>query len=603
MADTLRILYVDDEPDLLEIGKLFLEDGGAFAVDTLPSAGQALEQLNTERYDAIISDYQMPWMDGIQFLVEVRKRFGLVPFILLTGRGREEVVIQAINSGVDFYLQNGGDPKAQFAELSHKILMAVERRTSGKALHESETRFRALIDNASDIFRILDREGRIVFDTAAFGHLLGYPPGFTIGRSPMEFIHPDDLGKMKRELSEVYNNTNPGVPTEFRLRRADGSYTRVESSGKNLIGVPGIDGIVITTRFIDKRKEAEDSLRKSEDKYRRLVETASEGVWAMDEQFVTTYVNERMAGMLGYTVDEMLGKMIMSFMPGEELADNQSKMEERMNGQPGSYERRFRVKDGTIRIFNVSSTPLTGDDGSFKGSFAMLTDITARKQAEEALKMANKKLNLLSGITRHDITNQLTILNGYLVILEKKRPDPSLNVYLQKVRTAAQRISSMIQFTKEYEHIGFHAPVWHDCRTLVDTAAKEAPLGKVIVKNDLPVSAELFADPLIVKVFYNLMDNAVRYGGKITSIRFSVKDRDGVPVVVCEDDGDGVLAEEKERIFERGFGKNTGLGLFLSKEILSITGITIAETGVPGKGARFEMTIPKGMWHMTGNDA
>ena len=119
-----------------------------------------------------------------------------------------------------------------------------------------------------------------------------------------------------------------------------------------------------------------------------------------------------------------------------------------------------------------------------------------------------------------------------------------------------------------------------------------------MVKNDLPASGEIFADPLVVKVFYNLLDNAVRYGGKITTIRFSAEEHDGDHVVVCEDDGDGVIAKEKEKIFERGFGKNTGLGLALSREILSITGITIRETGEPGKGARFEMTVPKEAWRM-----
>ena len=161
----------------------------------------------------------------------------------------------------------------------------------------------------------------------------------------------------------------------------------------------------------------------------------------------------------------------------------------------------------------------------------------------------------------------------------------------------------MIQFTKEYENIGVNAPVWQGCRTLVDTAAKEAPLGKVIVKNDLPAGQEVFADHLIGKVFYNLMDNAVRYGEKITTIRFSAEERDADHLIVCEDDGVGVLAEDKERIFERGFGKNTGMGLFLAREILSITGITIRETSEPGKGARFEITVPKGAWRMTGKGA
>jgi signal transduction histidine kinase len=174
-------------------------------------------------------------------------------------------------------------------------------------------------------------------------------------------------------------------------------------------------------------------------------------------------------------------------------------------------------------------------------------------------------------LLRHDINNQLTVLRGFLSILEKKQPDPALNEYFLKISTAAQRISAMIQFTKEYEKVGVDSPQWQDCRTIVDTAAKQAPFGKVVLNNVFPAGTEVFADPLIVKVFYNLMDNAVRYGEKITTIRFSVEEHDGDHVVVCEDDGDGVLAGEKEMIFERGFGKNTGLGLALSREILSIT--------------------------------
>jgi signal transduction histidine kinase len=96
------------------------------------------------------------------------------------------------------------------------------------------------------------------------------------------------------------------------------------------------------------------------------------------------------------------------------------------------------------------------------------------------------------------------------------------------------------------------------------------------------------------------VDNAVHYGGKITTIRFFVEEPGDDHLIVCEDDGDGIIIAEKEKIFERGFGKNTGLGLALSREILDITGITIRETGEPGKGARFEITVPKGAFRLTG---
>jgi len=175
-------------------------------------------------------------------------------------------------------------------------------------------------------------------------------------------------------------------------------------------------------------------------------------------------------------------------------------------------------------------------------------EVAERKRAEEALHQANKKLKLLSSITRHDINNQMTVLMGYIALLEMKQPDPTLNEYFGKVSNAAQRISSMIHFTKEYEAIGVNAPLWQDCHTLINTATKDAPLGQITVKNDLPVGTEVFADPLIAKVFYNLMENAVRYGGKITSIHFSADERDDDYIVVCEDDGVGISDEDKKKL-------------------------------------------------------
>ena len=131
-------------------------------------------------------------------------------------------------------------------------------------------------------------------------------------------------------------------------------------------------------------------------------------------------------------------------------------------------------------------------------------------------------------------------LDGYLSLLEKKQHDPSLDGILQKAAAAEQRILSMIQFTKEYESIGVKEPAWQDCSRLIDTAAAQAPHGNVRIQNDLPARAEIFADPLIVKVFYNLMDNAVRYGGKITTIRFSAQASGDDYLIVCEDDGYGI---------------------------------------------------------------
>jgi signal transduction histidine kinase len=235
--------------------------------------------------------------------------------------------------------------------------------------------------------------------------------------------------------------------------------------------------------------------------------------------------------------------------------------------------------------------------------YSIVHDITDRRQAEEALRMANRKLILLESTTRHDISNQLMAIGGYLDLLHEEVTDPVLDPYFTLIDNARSRISNIVQFSKVYGQIGVDAPVWQDCRRIVDAATTDSRPDKARVSNDLPAGGEVFADPLIVTVFFNLIDNALRHGEKTKTIRFSLEKCDGNRVIVCEDDGIGIPSGEKEQIFGQGCGKNTGLGLFLAREILAITGITIQENGIPGRGARFEIVLPGAMWRSIGEDA
>ena len=339
---------------------------------------------------------------------------------------------------------------------------------------------------------------------------------------------------------------------------------------------------------------------KSELKYRRLFETAQDAILILDgDTGEIIDANKFILDMLGYPFEYFIGKHLweLGFIRDKTIAQRAFN-ELQTNGYIRYEDLPLETKKGEIMNVEFISNVYLVDDK--KIIQCNIRDITDRKHAADALRLVNKKLNLLSGITRHDINNQLQTLNGFLGLLHEKNQDPTIEDDFVRIAKASSRISAMIQFTKEYEEIGVDAPVWQDCQTIIATVAKQAPLGQVTVKNDLPAGMRLFADPMIAKVFYSLMENAVRYGGKITTIRFSSKESDGNEVIVCEDDGVGVAADEREKIFDRGFGKHTGLGLFLSREILSITGITMTETGESGKGARFEMVVPKGMWRIAG---
>lgn len=216
------------------------------------------------------------------------------------------------------------------------------------------------------------------------------------------------------------------------------------------------------------------------------------------------------------------------------------------------------------------------------------------RQTKEAYQRANVKLNLLNSITRHDILNQLTALKGYLELSEFSPNDPELLLkYHERELKITDSIQHQILFTREYQDIGVKDPIWQDLNLSLIRAKGRLDLRNVGVTIDR-TDLEIYADPLFDKVFYNLIDNALTYGGeKLTAIRITTRESGDGLVITCEDDGAGISEKDKKRLFERGYGKHTGLGLYLCREILHITGISITETSEPGHGARFEIHVSK----------
>ncbi|MEI6797518.1 MAG: ATP-binding protein, partial [Methanomassiliicoccales archaeon] len=237
------------------------------------------------------------------------------------------------------------------------------------------------------------------------------------------------------------------------------------------------------------------------------------------------------------------------------------------------------------------------DAGKIAHFIASKEDISERKLMEKALQEANRKLNLLSSITRHDINNQMTILEGNLALLKKGQPQLISDDHLGRVEMAAGKISTTILFTKEYQDIGVKAPIWVSPGRQTKEAFAMMHLAEVKLEDDTK-GIEVLADPLVEKIPYNLIDNSMRHGEHVTRIKMSAEQRGDAMLIAYEDNGAGISAEDKKRLFEKGFGKNTGFGLFLCREIMAITGITITETGKAGEGVCFEMLVPPGAWRL-----
>ena len=258
----------------------------------------------------------------------------------------------------------------------------------------------------------------------------------------------------------------------------------------------------------------------------------------------------------------------------------------------------------------VAACCLFGSDSEYKESdcaqiaiiLGTMWRLIVRQEQEAAIERANKKLNLLNSITRHDTLNAITGVLGCVDMARETESDAERDELLVEIKNLTRVIQGHIVFTKEYQDVGVNAPQWNNLRTLVDRAAGHFRNTHVAIINEID-NTIVFSDPMLERVLYNLIDNAIRYGEGITRIRFSKEISEDELVVTCEDDGIGVPEEMKEKIFDRGVGHNTGMGLFLSREIVSITGMTIRENGEPGKGARFEIRIPAGYFRSESDPA
>jgi PAS domain S-box-containing protein len=890
MADKIRVLYIDDELVLLELGKRFLEKTGEFIVTPVTTVPKAIRLLEQEKFDVIISDFQMPVMNGIAFLQRLKADGDTTPFIIFTGKSRGDVVIEALNAGADFYIQKGGEPKSQFADLSHKIKRAVKHKQANEALIETVRLYRTLAESSPDMIYLTDSTGLIRYVNPQAARAFGCTPSDLIGKQTAHIFPPDVAPHYTEELSIVTTTKVPrhievlesfpggarwistrltpilgpagnviqilGISTDVTDRKqaeealahqsarfailneiilmanraddleqllqtilseslrlldfdAGGIYLvdhatrmahvvhtemlspalvaeiasvpidkapydtlfirnepiftdnyaeiapqRAEAYGfrsmasiplivdgvaigainfvskkkyqitdlekqtltsigrelgssivrmrgktdaqraqknfetlfdsidemifvldqqgrilahnravethllyapKELIGTEVLDlhvpeqreeasrrfqGILTgtctscpvpvrakdgrqidvettvihgqwngnavligVTRDVTRRTLAEESLKKAKEHLALAIDGSGVGLWDWYIQTGMLTLNDRWAEIIGYTLAELAPVSIETWTRlchPDDLVQSNELLKAHFAQQACAYEceARMRHKDGHwVWVLDRGKVAEWDRDGRPVRMTGTHLDITERKQNEDALRLANRQLNLVSSITRHDINNQIFALRSYIELSHDVINNPQkIEEYIQKMEQAAEAIEHQISFTKDYQELGAATPVWQNVNAVIKKAVGSLPVGEIRIEPD-PDNPSVLADSLFGKVFYNLIDNALRYGGdRMTKITVLSQEHESGLLIICEDDGVGISVDDKRCLFTRGFGKHTGLGLFLSREILAITGITITENGEPGKGARFEIIVPKGMW-------
>jgi PAS domain S-box-containing protein len=399
MNKPLRVLIIEDSADDAALLERELRKGGYdVAAERVETAVTMRAALDRGPWDVIISDHKMPHFSAPEALEVFRASGYDLPFIIVSGTIGEEEAVASMRAGAHDYLM-----KSKLARLAPSIERALreteerrQRKQAEAALRQSEAKYRQLHESLTDAFVSVGLDGCILEFNRAYREMLGYTHEELLRLTYIELTptrwHEAEIRILNEQIlaqgsSDVY---------EKEYIRKDGSVFPVELREfliRDDAGRPAaIWGIA---RDITDRKQAETALRESEERFRRIVETAEEGVWQVDRSWRTSYVNRRMEELLGCAPGEMLGQPISAFMDEAGRRATAELQARRQQGQAESHEFRFVRRDGRELLALVATCPILDARGAFDGAIALVGDITARKRAEEALRESETRFRFL----------------------------------------------------------------------------------------------------------------------------------------------------------------------------------------------------------------
>ncbi len=442
-----------------------------------------------------------------------------------------------------------------------------EEKRAEEALHDAALRWQSTFDSTQDAMCLFDADQRIMMCNRTMQEIVGAK-------------NADEL--VGRHCWEVVHGTTepiPGCPI-VRMRASLKRETMELKIGDRWFAVtvdPILDetlalvGAVHNIRDITDLKKVEEELAAAHRKMLDILEFLPDATLVIDSDGRVIAWNRAMEVMTGVKAEDMIGKgdyeyavpfygerrpiMIDLVFAGEDELMRKEYSHIRREGNVLIADTALPRPLGKRVVPMGTASSLYDNSGRVVGAIESIRDITDRKAAERALEMANKKLQLLSGVTRHDILNQVTALAGYTDFLGEVLPDdPEMRNYIDRIAEATSAIERQITFTRDYERLGVDPSQWERVGDVAQRAASGCADHNVNVSTDTG-ALEVFTDPMLEKVFFNLFDNAVRHGEHVTEISVTCREEDGTMVIAVEDNGVGIPAEMKERIFRQGFGE------------------------------------------------
>ncbi|MBD3405320.1 MAG: PAS domain S-box protein [Candidatus Lokiarchaeota archaeon] len=410
----IRILVVDDNDDFRNIAKTFLERADScFKIDTTSDARDAIIELQNNEYDAIVSDYQMPVMDGLELLEAIRSMGNDIPFVMFTGRSREEVAIKALNLGATQYVKKGGDFKSQFTELAHIVKSAVEHRRASIALSESERRYRLLAENVTDVIFTINLDLEMTFVSPSVEKAIGWKPEEIQGKSARHIIELLDFTITIQELEEIIvqelqeQDTIENLgPLQFQIKHKNGNRITIEMKTSALTSQEGRTiGIIGTARDITKRVETSEAAKKSAEQYVKLLEAIHDAVFVLDREYRIILTNHASTRSTDVPQEQLIGKKITDIFPQLENTVFLQTYNKVMNTrQKESVLGPFHFEDGKYGWYQIDVYPT--DEGILCISRDVTERETSKKEIERKIEIEQLINRMLSSFFTEDVIDK-----------------------------------------------------------------------------------------------------------------------------------------------------------------------------------------------------
>jgi PAS domain S-box-containing protein len=623
--ERIRVLHVDDDSSLREIFKLILQDlDSSFEIDQACCVDEAFKQLFTSQYDIIISDYEMPQKDGLQFLTELRERKNNIPFILFTGKGREEVAIKALNLGADGYFNKQGTPETVYGELAHGIRQSVEREKAKATLRVSEENFRAYLESSPVSVFVANQEGKYEYVNEAACRLLAYSKEELLNMSVQQVVPKEDADR--RRFAQLKDKGY--FAQEIKLERKNGMSIDVFLSAAKLP-----DGkLVAFCEDISERKKAEAALVQEYNKFKSVTEAIGAGLAIINKDYHVLWANDFIKQYKG----EVTGKLCFATLNSLNAPCIDCGVAKIFAGKTtfDSHEYCSTTVDGNLYWVEIVATPITDGYGNITSAVEIAIDITERKKAEEhrkvlerkvknysehlkcmvdlrtaQLKDANQRLmkserfaaiGELAGMIGHDLRNPLAGIKNATYYLKKKGTtisEAQIQEMIEIIDKAIDHSDKIINDLLDYSREMHLELTKYSAYALVnDTLEMLKVPDRIKIVNRVQQDDWIWVNTdKMLRVFINLVKNSIDAMPEKGTLEISSCQRNNCVEIVFADTGTGIPEEIMEKLFTPLFttkAQGMGFGLAICKRIVEAHGGTIKVKSQVNKGTTFIICLP-----------